>query len=167
MNNQSPESGRVIVHSAAGVCIVLFLSSPVLPAQSTDATTHFPHDFAYNTAYPDTHRLSRFIPAPWKIPMGPGYPRPVPGPDATVLIRVLDQYPELHDVVFMEYFRVSEPMNRRRYAGLDGYTPIPQLECDARWNMQKYGLPYDPMRPWTMRTSFNFQFLKWLREVLH
>ena len=99
----------------------------------------------------------------WRIPARPAYPLRTTQHGSAELARTLERHPELHDVIFREYIQLYTVAGDYGFTQLPAYRAMPLLESEARWNMRKYGLPYDPMRAWSLRSGVDVRaFLEWL-----
>jgi len=70
----------------------------------------------------------------------------------------LEKYPELKDVLLKEFILmhlVKDKGKNGMVQVLNFYIPsMSPLEREARLNMKRYGVPYNPLRPALLRTSF-------------
>ena len=148
------------------LALLVFITTPALQAQSTDTMNHSSGDSLHRVRRQCTYRAVQF--SLWRLPVHPEYPYRATDPRMREIIRFLERYPEIRDVVFHEYIRagVSDWEHRYIYSNTPAYIPIPALENDARWNIARYGVPYDPSRPWTLRSSIDVRtLLEWLASV--
>ena len=69
--------------------------------------------------------------------------------------QLLEKHPELNDVILKEFIRIHLVNDKELAQQLKLYTPPASfLEREARLNMSRYGVPYNPLRPALLRTSF-------------
>jgi hypothetical protein len=89
--------------------------------------------------------------------------------------QLLETHPWMHDIILKEYIRMHLVKDKERNGMVQLLIfyihSISNLEREARLNMNRYGVPYDPLRPALLRTSFGpalltsfdlEQFVQWL-----
>lgn len=77
--------------------------------------------------------------------------------------QLLEKHPELNDVILKEFIRNHLANDKDLAQQLKLYTPQASfLEREARRNVERYGVPYDPIRPALLRTSINVKQVLWL-----
>ena len=139
--------------------LLLFFTAPALMAQSADTKNRTSHDSLRSVLRYRTHGAGQY--SLWRLPGRPEYPYRATDSRMREIIRFLHRYPELRDAVIREYLQegISDWENRYVYSGVPVYEPIPFLESEARRDMARYGVPYDPLRPWTLRSSVDARTL--------